>query len=201
MAGEPTLRRGDHEKDGWVNYAQQQLSSRGDDYVEADGHFGDATEAAVKKFQRAHHLHDDGVLGDATWAALTGADPATQEHGHAHRGHADHGSHVVWSSQDSNEDGFYVQDTDYVMWLANVVGDHPVKANEHLATMTVSSTGHVEFLYLASLDGGAEAQPGGTMVCTFEGVKGSCGSGAHDYTLEMPKELGGATRQGQFTVP
>jgi hypothetical protein len=28
MAGQPTLRHGDHEKDGWVKYLQEQLNYR-----------------------------------------------------------------------------------------------------------------------------------------------------------------------------
>ncbi|MDT4941856.1 MAG: metacaspase [Pseudonocardiales bacterium] len=201
MAGEPTLRKGDHEQDGWVTYAQQQLSARGEDFVTADGHFGAATEDAVKKFQTAHGLHADGVIGDATWVALTGADATAHEHGHEHRGHADHGSHVVWSSQDGSDDGFYRPDADDIMWLANVVGDHPVKANEHMATMTIDATGHIEFFYLGALDGTAEAKPGGTMVGSVTGVRAAYGHGTHAYTLEMPTELGAAKRRGSFTVP
>ena len=201
MAGEPTLRKGDHEKDGWVQYAQQQLSSRGDVFVEADGRFGQSTEDAVKAFQKANNLHPDGVIGDSTWIALTGAEVTKHEHGHEHRGHADHGSHVVWSSQDASEDGYYRNDTDDVMWLANVVGDHPVPSNQHLATITMKADGHIEFFYLVSLDGATEAQPGGTMVGTITGVQASYGGGLHEYTLQMPDELGGAVREGDFSVP
>lgn len=36
-----------------------------------DGEFGAATETAVSRFQADHHLVIDGIVGAATWAALT----------------------------------------------------------------------------------------------------------------------------------
>ena len=41
--------------------------------VEAIGTFGPKTEAAVKAWQKANGLNDDGVVGDATWNKLFGA--------------------------------------------------------------------------------------------------------------------------------
>ena len=38
----------------------------------ADGMFGRETEMAVKRFQRDHGLDDDGIVGEMTWAILTG---------------------------------------------------------------------------------------------------------------------------------
>lgn len=35
-----------------------------------DGDFGSKTETAVKLFQKAHNLEDDGIVGAKTWAAL-----------------------------------------------------------------------------------------------------------------------------------
>jgi hypothetical protein len=45
-----------------------------------DGMFGRETEMAVKRYQRDHGLDDDGIVGEMTWAILTGQpqpDPAT----------------------------------------------------------------------------------------------------------------------------
>ena len=40
--------------------------------VEAIGTFGPKTEAAVKEWQKANGLEDDGIVGDATWSKLFG---------------------------------------------------------------------------------------------------------------------------------
>ncbi len=44
--------------------------------IEADGRFGPRTEAAVRGFQRAMDLRDDGVVGARTWSALLARDAA-----------------------------------------------------------------------------------------------------------------------------
>jgi hypothetical protein len=36
----------------------------------ADGVFGHGTSRAVKRFQRRHHLHADGIVGAATWSMI-----------------------------------------------------------------------------------------------------------------------------------
>ncbi len=63
----PTLRKGDRGED--VTYLQERLASRGY-WLTADGHFGAATESAVRSFQRSLNLTADGVVGAMTWGAL-----------------------------------------------------------------------------------------------------------------------------------
>ena len=54
------------------------LGSKGDDVVklqnrlglQPDGSFGPKTETAVKQWQKANGLKDDGIVGDATWSKL-----------------------------------------------------------------------------------------------------------------------------------
>jgi peptidoglycan hydrolase-like protein with peptidoglycan-binding domain len=72
----PTLKRGS--KGSYVTLAQTQLINKGyslEPYG-ADGSFGKVTEAAVKAFQKAHGLAQDGIIGAGTWQALCGAEPA-----------------------------------------------------------------------------------------------------------------------------
>lgn len=66
----PILTRGARD-DAAVEALQRALVAAGLG-VAIDGDFGPATEAAVKMFQRGHRLDPDGIVGPATWSALTG---------------------------------------------------------------------------------------------------------------------------------
>jgi hypothetical protein len=65
-----TIRRGD--KGDLVRECQTMLKKLGYDLGKygVDGDFGQATEKAVKAFQKAHKLSQDGVVGPKTWDAL-----------------------------------------------------------------------------------------------------------------------------------
>jgi peptidoglycan hydrolase-like protein with peptidoglycan-binding domain len=64
-----TLRAGDHGAD--VTVLQQRLHRAGQSVV-VDGWYGPTTEAAVRIFQRSHHLVEDGIAGPRTQSALIG---------------------------------------------------------------------------------------------------------------------------------
>jgi len=53
-----------------VLYAQTLLSRHGINVGRADGAFGPATDAGVKKFQAEKGLKNDGIIGSLTWSAL-----------------------------------------------------------------------------------------------------------------------------------
>ena len=63
------------------------VGSEGDDVkklqeklgVETIGKFGPKTEAAVKVWQKANGLKDDGIVGDATWSKLFGTTQVVKE--------------------------------------------------------------------------------------------------------------------------
>ncbi|MCB8835919.1 N-acetylmuramidase domain-containing protein [Aurantimonas sp. VKM B-3413] len=65
------LRRGD--RNSQVKTVQQALAKLGLYSAGIDGDFGPATEAAVKAFQTAHGLLDDGWVGEKTTKALASA--------------------------------------------------------------------------------------------------------------------------------
>lgn len=66
-----TLRHGDRSQA--VQQLQKALNARGATLL-ADGHFGDATEAAVRTYQLSVGLVADGISGSKTQAAIAGAD-------------------------------------------------------------------------------------------------------------------------------
>ena len=64
---------GDVDKDGWVAHLQGRLAAAGFSPGAIDGFFGDATFSGVTGFQSANiTLVVDGIVGNQTWAALTG---------------------------------------------------------------------------------------------------------------------------------
>ncbi len=56
-----------------VEALQMLLNCNGYSCGLVDGDFGPGTESAVKKFQQAHGLDPDGIVGGDTWASLLGA--------------------------------------------------------------------------------------------------------------------------------
>jgi len=63
------LKRGDNNED--VKKLQAKLG------IEAIGTFGPKTEEAVKAWQKANALTDDGIVGDGTWNKMFGTTPGT----------------------------------------------------------------------------------------------------------------------------
>ena len=82
MSSGPLLRLNDGfehtspELNSEVKRLQTALNQQGFALI-ADGRFDRETETAVRRFQRQRGLQEDGVVGPATWAALT-AEPLPQ---------------------------------------------------------------------------------------------------------------------------
>jgi peptidoglycan hydrolase-like protein with peptidoglycan-binding domain len=69
---EPVLRKGS--TDPAVRDLQQAMKALGHDPGPIDGVFGNATESAVKAFQREREIPADGVVGEVTWINIDEAD-------------------------------------------------------------------------------------------------------------------------------
>lgn len=69
----PTIRRGSENNPLFlVKVIQRKLGFAS---AKVDGAFGPLTEAAMRRFQRAHGLVPDGIVGPRTWKALDGVAP------------------------------------------------------------------------------------------------------------------------------
>jgi hypothetical protein len=68
----PTLRLTKPYTRGADVRALQAALNRNGEWLDVDGIFGPATEAAVKRFQKSRSLEVDGIVGPLTWAALLG---------------------------------------------------------------------------------------------------------------------------------
>lgn len=74
LAAKPTLKEGVRNQGPCVAAVQSFLTySYGNGQVDVDGKFGPKTKAAVRNFQRAVGIYDDGVVGPATWRSLQNA--------------------------------------------------------------------------------------------------------------------------------
>lgn len=65
----PTVRRGS--RGAYVTYLQEKLTSKLYQVGTIDGIFGGATEQAVREFQQENGLEVDGIVGPATWQAVS----------------------------------------------------------------------------------------------------------------------------------
>lgn len=64
----PTLKL--YSKGEWVKVLQAMLNAENNADLEVDGEFGVFTYSAVNKFQTAHGLERDGIVGEKTWGEL-----------------------------------------------------------------------------------------------------------------------------------
>lgn len=85
--GGGALREGAHGED--VRHVQESLNKLGytgsnGKALEPDSRFGAQTKEAVQKFQREHHLTDDGIVGDKTMKAMNDAVQAKKGAAPAH---------------------------------------------------------------------------------------------------------------------
>jgi hypothetical protein len=195
MAGEPTLRPGDHSVDGWVEYLQAQLINLGavagiPDNWQPTGVFDEETERYVRAFQRYHGIMTDGVVGDETWNMLHGnidtEDPGTD--GRAPHSYVEQSPRLEWEN-----DVLYDKNNDCYTYTAMNVGSTEVSD----VTITVRrNDGPVDLRYTEATgwtDDGGPVPPGGRMHFTIYLERPLQAGENVSIELRMPDANGGAT--------
>lgn len=201
-ATEPTLRQGDQGADGWVEYLQSLLSSKGQ-AVPVTGVFDNATHAAVINFQRGARLLVDGVVGNQTWAALRDESPrAIGTDGLAPHTFQEQGSEARWFTEPGPP--LFIPERDLLLIpavntgsVAFVQGTFPASA-----TITENATGNGVTVPLTSFtEGGEPAAPGAFVSYGFFGLIAlNLPQGLHTIVATMPAELGGDQAEFQAQV-
>ena len=197
MAGEPTLRHREEGAEGWVRYLQQLLVLT-DPGLEESGVFDDDTLLAVKKFQHDHGLHDDGVVGDQTWAALRFSHPQAP---HGDGGHSPHenGPRAEWYSE-YHQGTYDPADDSAGAFLVNV-GNVPLAAGGHAhASMTKADGSQITQDAPIIATDGDPAQPGQALFAQVRGLRHALGPGTHAIELTLPAEWSGQRTSFEITI-
>lgn len=137
---QPTLRRGDKSKDGWVEYLQFLLNAHLGTKLVQDGNFGPATHKAVITFQTREKLQVDGIVGNQTWAALrqdTPEPPSTD--GRQPHTFVEEGAEARWAVE-SDANNRYVSSSDVFQLAVESVGDAAIDNVEATVRITPPGT-------------------------------------------------------------
>ena len=139
-AKQPTLRKGDTSRDGWVEYAQLLLNFHLGTKLPEDGNFDATMLAAVTKFQTKKKLLVDGVIGNQTWAALReGAPEKPSTDGRKPHEFVEEGVEARWMLE-SPINNKYFKDRDRLDLAVQSVGDKALDPSTE-ATVRVSAPG------------------------------------------------------------
>src|SRR6185436_16185698 len=138
---EPTLRKGDKNSDGWVEFLQQELNRKvPGSALEVDGNFGPATEKAVRAFQKSLGIQVDGVAGNQTWAALRDKPvEAPSSDGRPAHSFVEKGVEARWDNVEQNI--VYDQTKDELRLFAHSVGeDTSIEGMDVIMRVTAPNT-------------------------------------------------------------
>ena len=138
-ARQPTLRKGDKGKDGWVEYLQQLLNAHLGIKLEMDGDFGSGTEKAVLAFQKKKKLQEDRVVGNQTWAALRDGQPEKPStDGRKPHTFQEKGAEARWDFERQN--AIYLSKSDELNMFITSVGDAPIDTFKATVRVTPPDT-------------------------------------------------------------
>ena len=200
MTDNPTLHRGSHAPD-WVEYLQRLLNEdAAQSLLDEDGQFGELTEQVVKQFQERKGLTPDGVVGNRTWAALTGTAPAPAGTGHGHHHH--HGAAPEFDLAFAGE-GEYHADKDELHFPFIAAGDRPIPVSNFSGWVGVLHGDEelMKYLDLRPANGPGLAHPDSLVWGVADGFKEDVAAGTYSYRAYLPAELGGYEMRGEFTIP
>lgn len=192
-SGEPTLRPGDNDADGWVEYMQQLLNHHaGTTIVAEDGNFDPDTHAAVLHLQQQYNVLEDGVVGNQTWAVLRGepAAPAGTD-GRAPHTFEETGPQARWFEEGTGGT-MYDPSTDVLTLFLASTGEQRIDDFEATVRVTGNDAGEL-FTVQAPLGPPVAEHPGGggNYTIEFSGLHESYGDGVHTVEAYLPAELGG----------
>jgi peptidoglycan hydrolase-like protein with peptidoglycan-binding domain len=170
--GHPTLRKG--ATGPGVVALQNALNRTSGYHLDPDGRYGNATEDAVKDFQRGHGLGPTGVAADLTWAVLDrlgGVPPAAAAGPDQHAGAALPGAATVEAVQAALNPATAADDGKVAAWdgAATRASDEPAAYNRLvLRTQLVNAMAASLAVYTPQINAKASARA--VPVATFEGA-------------------------------
>lgn len=209
-ADEPTLRIGDHSVDGWVEYLQGLLNTKGFGPLPVDGNFDGTVQGKVREFQSTARdqaggkLMVDGVVGNQTWAALREEDPRDPStDGRQPHTYVEHGFEARFQTEDHAID--YFPDEDSLSLTAVNVGDQIMAPAQFDATVRITFPDGDQHTFTVPLvDFPGTLQPGDLLF--FQGplraaVHVEIPPGTHLIEAYLPAELGGDEAAQQIEIP
>jgi peptidoglycan hydrolase-like protein with peptidoglycan-binding domain len=194
---QPTLRITDKNEDFWVEYAQRALNQHLKINLKVDGDFGNATHAAVFKFQALKGLQRDGTIGNETWAALReGVPEPVGTDGRKPHTFVEQGVEARWA-RESRNNNFYTAANDTLMLQIISVGDTALDPKTE-ATVRITAPGgaqKVKKIPIGPADA-AGGQPSHFLSVTglramFPAVPPSTDITQFRVEAYLPQELGG----------
>jgi len=198
----PTLQEGAESEDGWVEYLQSLLSEyffgRTDfRYYESDGRFDADTTKAVRRYQQEHHLVVDGIVGDQTWAALSGV-AERQEAGTDGRDANTYVEHGMELRFDPGSATYYIDGSDQLALRVVNVGNQNVSGDGVTPVVHVrrpDGTSH-EPSEFSTYHG--YAYPGGWFEINVKDATGAGPAGRYAVIAQLPMATGGDVLQMEF---
>jgi peptidoglycan hydrolase-like protein with peptidoglycan-binding domain len=170
-----------------------------------DGNFGNATQAAVLKFQKEKKLQVDGTIGNQTWAALReGAPEKPSTDGREPHTFVEEGVEARWTTKDAKFNLYIAEDDEYWL-LAESVGDTPIDPGTEAVVHITPPGGKAGTLKVALGEGIKKSKgDGATHLLTIKNFRKRfpskpANAKVTDYQAEgyLPKELGGDSFAGK----